>query len=709
MDKYFDHELAGCAPLPLAAYLKALGVLRVLGGQADPGARGSWRGDAFVLTTRLDRDALLEFFTWEYRPTPLVAPWNGGSGFYPRDSKIGIEAIADSTAPRFAAYREAIAIGRELIGDQDEAPTDEAKIEFIRACRVRLYELCAEWLDTALVLTIAGRVLYPALLGTGGNDGRLDFSNNQMQRLTELLSTTADEPRGDSEALLESALFGAPVAGLFPGKAIGQFHPGATGGPSSTSSGIGRSLLNPWEYVLMLEGALLLRVTPARRVDAHTLPQAAAPFAVRAQAAGYASASPADESPRGELWLPLWSTSATLAELRALLDDARLQTGPGRARRARGALDAAMAAARQGTARPVRELVRYGFVQRNGQAHLAVPLSRWRVASRPWNHLLDDIALWVDRNRQRSTSAPAALGQHVRAIERIMFALCRENHQPERWGALLCALGRFEDRMVARPSLVEAPIAAVPALSPGWALAADDGSAEYRLAVALASQYSRDRDAIRYHCAARSPRHTVRYGGRFHISARGTFGGRDLVWTGRDLIADLCALAWRRLVCSRAGSLGGFELRGRVWARLDDVHAFLTGSLDDARLAALARGLMAIRWQDARAHRIKAHGIEAHGMPWPVYALFRWLYRPDRPGAVDPEPLRLLVGDHLGEAVRLALRRLGHRDRAHAVATTPGLARRLAASLCFPIDSSRAWSIENTWSLASSSKPRPDC
>jgi CRISPR-associated protein Csx17 len=63
MAAYLDHELAGCAPVPLAAYLKALGVLRVLGSQADPGARGAWRADTFVLTTRLDRPALLEFFS----------------------------------------------------------------------------------------------------------------------------------------------------------------------------------------------------------------------------------------------------------------------------------------------------------------------------------------------------------------------------------------------------------------------------------------------------------------------------------------------------------------------------------------------------------------------------------------------------------------------------------------------------------------------
>ena len=47
--------LEGCAPTPLASYLKALGVLRLLssdanhvGGQAaDPRSRGWWEGEHF--------------------------------------------------------------------------------------------------------------------------------------------------------------------------------------------------------------------------------------------------------------------------------------------------------------------------------------------------------------------------------------------------------------------------------------------------------------------------------------------------------------------------------------------------------------------------------------------------------------------------------------------------------------------------------------
>jgi len=42
------HDLNGCAPVPLAHYLKALGILRLVAEQADPGAhyklvtRESW-------------------------------------------------------------------------------------------------------------------------------------------------------------------------------------------------------------------------------------------------------------------------------------------------------------------------------------------------------------------------------------------------------------------------------------------------------------------------------------------------------------------------------------------------------------------------------------------------------------------------------------------------------------------------------------------
>ena len=82
-----EHTLVGCQPEPLGAYLKALGVLRLVSEQADPAARGSWRSEGFVLETALDRAALERFFLEDYRPTPVANPWNGAGGFYFREDK----------------------------------------------------------------------------------------------------------------------------------------------------------------------------------------------------------------------------------------------------------------------------------------------------------------------------------------------------------------------------------------------------------------------------------------------------------------------------------------------------------------------------------------------------------------------------------------------------------------------------------------------
>ena len=136
-----EHSLPGCTPTPLAAYLKALAVLRLMAeagteGSGDPAATGFWRDDIFVLRTKLTKEDLLAFFLDQYRPTPLIAPWNGGSGFYFQEGKLkekdpvtgkklktgirdqeteatrAVTAIVRSSSPRFANYRDAITAAR---------------------------------------------------------------------------------------------------------------------------------------------------------------------------------------------------------------------------------------------------------------------------------------------------------------------------------------------------------------------------------------------------------------------------------------------------------------------------------------------------------------------------------------------------------------------------------------------------------------------
>jgi CRISPR-associated protein Csx17 len=99
--------LNGCAPIPLAHYLKALGILRLVSEQADRNATGHWQGEQFILNSHLDCASLTEFFLCKYQPTPVLNPWNGDGGFF-EDSRAGavevLKAVTESTSDRFAPY-----------------------------------------------------------------------------------------------------------------------------------------------------------------------------------------------------------------------------------------------------------------------------------------------------------------------------------------------------------------------------------------------------------------------------------------------------------------------------------------------------------------------------------------------------------------------------------------------------------------------------
>src|SRR5579872_2456149 len=117
--------LPGCTSTPFGSYLKALGVLRLVSGQADAEARGWWEGETFAIESVLDENDLARFFLERYEPTPILAPWNGGSGFYPKGNKDGIDAIARSTRERCVPYRGSIALCREFEEVREGKGTDE--------------------------------------------------------------------------------------------------------------------------------------------------------------------------------------------------------------------------------------------------------------------------------------------------------------------------------------------------------------------------------------------------------------------------------------------------------------------------------------------------------------------------------------------------------------------------------------------------------
>jgi len=755
------HKLEGCTPTPLAHYLKALGVLRLVSEQADESARGWWQNEVFHLATRLNREQLEQFFLTEYSPTPLITPWNGGSGFYPKDKKAGIEAITQSGANRFANYREAIAQAKQLIGDRDERPAGEDKAAMLRTARQQWTGRLRRWLDAAVVLTGEGEPEYPALLGTGGNDGRLDYTNNFMLWLATLFDCEQPgaSPTPQAVATLPPALWSEPALDREDG-AIGQFLPGDAGGANSGVGFEGRSGINPWDFVLMLEGAILFVSSVSRRTAATALPKAAAPFAVHSSAAGYASASDAEEAARGEQWMPLWSRPAKADELGHLIAEGRSQV---HRRSAERPLDFARAVARLGVARGIDAFQRFGYIQRYGNNNLAVPLNRWTVQYQPETQLLDEISPWVQRLRRAGNSgnAPDSIGRVARLCEEAMLRCCAprasDAEEGQRWQNLLLALGEAEAQLVRSPqTTATANLRPIPPLSVGWFKAADSQindvqHRELRLALAIAGQHGirldqagREQtdlaDPVRRHWLPldvpgwrwRSENYS---GDRFAIEGTGLANDPAVVCHGRDWQKDAIALVKRRLIEMRQQSgMHHLPLRpvAGTEATLTDLLALLNGEVDPQRVFTLARPLMALDWHALKQHS-RTHGpvldsadetehdAQADAPPsaepsqMPVLGLLKlshhWgqltLHAGSSPVSVrvDPKIFSRLVAGELAEATRLAKRRLrvdGLTPRVGEALNDPPLAGQITAALAVPLAAGEANRL--AWALTSPRK-----
>ena len=80
-----EHLLPGLRPDPLASYLAGLGLIRVLAAQAEPGLTAAWTPGGLRLQTSIADPA--GWLAAEYVPTPVLSPWNNGSGFGAKDKE----------------------------------------------------------------------------------------------------------------------------------------------------------------------------------------------------------------------------------------------------------------------------------------------------------------------------------------------------------------------------------------------------------------------------------------------------------------------------------------------------------------------------------------------------------------------------------------------------------------------------------------------
>jgi CRISPR-associated protein Csx17 len=721
------HRLDGCTPAPLAHYLKALGILRLVCEQADPHARGFWRGEQFCLLSKLSRDELVDFFLYRYAPTPLVSPWNKGSGFYQANDS-GLDPIRRSTAPRFETFRVAITQVDAMFSHIQRADAavraikDETKAKQlstsqrneIRNSKVYKQRLSAAekqfktlkedlianarkqwrgqhqlWFQSAVVLDAENAPQYPALLGTGGNDGRLDFTNNFMQCLQELFEIGASEgkPQEESSAWLSAAVFGTLANGYLAKVPIGQFLPGGAGGSNSTVGADGASIVNPWDFVLAFEGTVLFRANATKSLSGSS--RAPAPFAQPMHSADFASSSSNEDSARGEQWMPLFDQPLTLRELQQIIGEGRVQSGRASAE---SPLDFARAIARFGTSRGISSFQRFGYIERNGQANLAVPLGRFVVPKRDRSEIraLDDLQALLRRLQRVATDthAGARLCNSAKLVGDASFSVVGKPEDPKRWCALLEVLAELEAVQCAGASFSAGPI---PPLSPAWVNQAHDGSAEFRLALALANAGNKQNEkrvaGVRAHFA---PINGLRFDTIGTIDQQRLRKGPELVVQHRDAELDCINILQRRMI-DRSGSGGSLPLHGfSYFANSSDLALMLDGAIDLARTMRLARALCALK----NPTSLRVPTVRRDARPDGAWMVLRLALYPDElpilrtKVSLDSALLRLLAAGDVERAFAIALRVLriaGVRPVVRCAYATSEQARRWAAALVFPI------------------------
>ncbi|ACV59652.1 type I-G CRISPR-associated protein Cas8g1/Csx17 [Alicyclobacillus acidocaldarius] len=469
-----NHEirLNGCRPVPMAGYLKAMAVLRLLAEQRDPDVRGYWHQDVFCIQTELSPDQLVDFFLRTYRPTPIMAPWNGGGGFIRGKNREPVDWLRNTSGERFRPYRDALqAVDRVFAGTPlTDKPKDEDKVALLARLRAELPDEAVEWLDAVAAIT-ADRLGFAPIYGTGGNDGNFEFTNNFMQRLREMFQPDGT-PTDVAERLLRAALFEEPVNGLL-NVSIGQFQPGQNGGPNAGPGFEASRRVNPWDFIFSLEGGILFSAAAARKFGRqHT--DFTYPFTVRAASGGQGAMSVSDEGQkaRAETWLPLWRRPASLPELEQFLQEGRAQVRSRLMsvgwRPARTGVDFARACAELGIDRGVDSFQRYAFLERYGRMYYAVPLSRFHVRRRPEADVLDDLDRWLTQVQSLPSmeEPPLSALSALRRVEDAVFDLCQHGGA-HRVRELIVAVAQL-DRVVSRRADLRERVEPLALASQAW-------------------------------------------------------------------------------------------------------------------------------------------------------------------------------------------------------------------------------------------------
>jgi CRISPR-associated protein Csx17 len=644
--------LEGCTPEPLINYLKALGVLKIVIEQKlDSEARGCWKDGIFQLFTTLTAESLVAALSDRYQPSPILSPWNEAAGFKKKKG-TDVEAVRKagaSSALHYTRFKNTVETAQAIVA---EAKSDDDKDDLILSLRNKLPDDVIQWLD-ACGSYGSEKCQFAPFLGTGGNVGKMEISINYLKNISILFDEKKHEK--SREPWLRSALFSSNEE-RYIFSSVSQFAPGQAGGANATQGTEGKSMINPWDFILMIEGSLFLTSSTTRKLSSQRTAKSAFPFTVDVSAVGSSVLALSDldnQKGRGELWMPLWSRSSSLGELKSLFAEGRAEL---RGRQATNGLDFARAVAGLGVDRGIKHFMRFSIVEFVKAGVMATPLGQFKVAAKNDANLLKEIDTWLSTmKRACNDKTPSRFRALLRETERAIFDYCQHGDNgsdKSRFQRILISLGNAE-RVIAKAPKFRSDakgLRPIGSLSTGWVAAADDGSPEFEIALALASLDHADTGSLRKNLEDVEIRGS---------SVSWTDRNHSAVWSAIDLAPNLAAILSRRVMDADKNGNAANALKSSHRASLSAVAKFIAGELDEARITDLLWSLSLCK---LAAYKCEKRTEETPILP-AAYRLLKLLFHSsstDQKDSAEPRPnlgiLSLLRADRAPEASQRAVR-----------------------------------------------------
>ena len=456
-------------------------------------------------------------------------------------------------------------------------------------------------------LALDGRVRMSPLLGTGGNAGKRDFEKGWKDAVQVIRKPPRKQDREVLDNDLEAFLMGGACtylssfqAGSWFGAANKIYNHGNPSAPPHLRRGKKQPFregeVTPWAMALACEGLPYFAGGSSRQLGSRRQPKGAFPFVTAAMAPRGAGEAGGIEA---EIWAPIWDRPMTEPELRSLFLRGRAEIG------GKGAISSAAFAA--------------GVVDRGVDAGIAEFRRFLLLHTTSAQTFESRLATVVPVPK---TSPDDATTRAIRTIVELRDGLPSDRKVRGRWqfsglrGPLEQALidfaagrrdeGRAERAWALVDELIEALVKVDRnrsfrshnvrfRLLPGeWAerlFQEDPPDREARLALAMSSlaETPSSPQFIAYRIGVQKRKGTAHW--EFPESAPAR-----RIWSDAELTENLGAMAERRVMeaLRKAASRPPFGAAVRVV--LDDMHAWLSGEVDEGRMRLWLDRLCVFDW-----------------------------------------------------------------------------------------------------------------